>query len=87
MDYFPNHMLGTGFATMELLYPEGNSPKPNDFGTFELIAFTKNHYNSDNENNTPFNLIERHIYGIFTRIGNYLYSVLKNILVEVLNKY
>ncbi|CAM4245243.1 hypothetical protein [Zobellia nedashkovskayae] len=27
MYYYPNHIKGTGFATMELLDPDGNGPK------------------------------------------------------------
>ncbi len=78
MYYFPNHVVGTGFATMELLDPDGNGPKPNSLGTYELVAFTKHSYNSDDKNETPFNLIERRICGIFTTIGNYSFqAVLK----------
>lgn len=78
MYYFPNHIKGTGFATMELLDPKGNGPKPNDYGTYELVAFTKHIYNSDYENDTAFNLIERRICGIFTRVGNFSFeAVLK----------
>lgn len=29
MYYFTDHIKGTGFATMELLNPDGNGPKPN----------------------------------------------------------
>jgi len=41
MYYFPNHIKGTGFATMELLEPDGTGPLPNRLGTYELVAFTK----------------------------------------------
>lgn len=69
MYYFPNHIKGTGFATMELLEPDGTGPLPNRLGTYELVAFTK-HDISDNEDpQTPFNLIERKVCGIFTTIG------------------
>ncbi|MDR1199398.1 MAG: suppressor of fused domain protein [Prevotellaceae bacterium] len=74
MYYFNNHIPGTCFATMELLDPDGNGVLPNEFGTFELIAFTKYNYVDDTEDentSNPFNLIERKICGIFTSIGFY----------------
>ena len=69
MYYFPNHIKGTGFATMELLEPDGCGPLANRLGTYELVAFTKHNYNNGEEEQTPFNLIERKICGIFTTIG------------------
>lgn len=69
MYYFPNHIKGTGFATMELLEPDGTGPLPNRLGTYELIAFTRHDYNDSEDSQTPFNLIERKICGIFTAIG------------------
>jgi hypothetical protein len=71
MYYFPNYIKGTGFATMELLDPLGNGPQPNDLGTYELVAFTKEPYNESNDTKLPFNLIERRICGVFTTIGSY----------------
>ena len=71
MYYFPNHIKGTGFTTMELLDPDGKGPLPNRLGTYELISFTKNTYNSNEDPQTPFNLIERKICGIHTSIGFY----------------
>jgi hypothetical protein len=71
MYYFSEHIKGTGFATMELLNPDGNGPKPNVIGTYELVAFTKEKYNNIEESETAFNKIERHICGLFTTIGNY----------------
>ena len=71
MYYFTNGVKGTGFATMELLDPDGNGPKPNRIGTYELVAFTKLDYNDSEENPTEFNTIERRFCGIFTTIGNY----------------
>ena len=71
MYYFPNHIPGTGFATMELLDPDGNGPRPNRLGTYELVAFTKEPYNASQETQTAFNLIERRICGLFTMIGNF----------------
>jgi hypothetical protein len=71
MYYFLKHIKGTGFATMELLDPAGQGPLPNEFGTYELVAFTKYEYGNRDDPNTPFNLIERKICGIFTAIGNY----------------
>lgn len=71
MYYFTNGIKGTGFATMELLDPDGNGPKPNRIGTYELVAFTRLNYNDNEENPTEFNTIERRFCGIFTTIGNY----------------
>ncbi|AOW18935.1 hypothetical protein LPB03_16405 [Polaribacter vadi] len=71
MYYFPKHIKGTGFATMELLDPDGNGPKENRIGTYELVAFTKHDYNESEDNQTPFNLIERKACGFLTSIGNY----------------
>ena len=71
MYYFQNHIKGTGFATMELLNPDGNGPKPNRLGTYELVAFTKLDYSGSEDNPTVFNTIERRICGIFTTIANY----------------
>jgi len=78
MYYFPNHITGTGFVTMELLDPDGNGPKPNQLGTYELVAFTKHSYNTNEKGDTDFDLIERRVCGTFTTIGNYSFeAVLK----------
>lgn len=71
MYYFPHHIMGTGFATMELLDPDGKGPKKNRIGTYELVAFTKYEYNESGENQTPFNSIERKACGFLTAIGMY----------------
>lgn len=71
MYYFPNHIKGTGFATMELLDPDGNGPLNNRLGTYELVAFTKYDYNTNEEIQTPFNLAERKACGFLTAIGMY----------------
>lgn len=71
MYYYPNGIKGTGFATMELIKPDGNGPKPNKLGTYELVGFTKHNYNNDDSDFTDFNKIERRFCGIFTGIGNY----------------
>lgn len=79
MYYFPNHIKGTGFATMELLEPDGTGPLPNRLGTYELVAFTKNYdYNNSEDSQTPFNLIERKICGIFTTIQLFKRSSIKS---------
>ena len=78
MYYFPNHIQGTGFATMELLDPHGNGPKPNRLGTYELVAFTKEPINEIEEKPTAFNLIERRVCGVFTTIGNYSFQAVLN---------
>ena len=71
MYYFPNHIKGTGFATMELLDPNGKGPLKNRLGTYELVAFTKYDYNTSGGTQTPFNLIERKACGFLTAIGLY----------------
>jgi hypothetical protein len=80
MYYFNDHIEGTGFATMELLDPNGNGPKPNRFGTYELVAFTKLPYNSNDKDDTytPFDTIERRICGTFTSIGSYSFQAVLN---------
>jgi len=74
MYYFPNGIEGTGFATMELIDPDGKGSVPNRLGTYELAAFTKIKYVQDSTGSNQFNLIERHICGIFTAIGNYSFQ-------------
>lgn len=71
MYYFPNHINGTGFATMELLEPDGSGPLPNRHGTYELVAFTRKTILSENDTETSFDQTERNICGIFTTIGLY----------------
>jgi len=71
MYYFPNHVKGTGFATMELLEPDGSGPRPNRLGTYELVAFTKQNLEHSDDASAPFNLIERKVCHIFTVIGAY----------------
>lgn len=73
MYYFPNAIPGTGFATMELIEPDGSGPKPNRIGTYELVAFTKHALPTEEEKDKqhPFNKIERRICGIFTATGFY----------------
>ncbi len=80
MYYFPNGIPGTGFATMELIEPDGTGPKPNRIGTYELVAFTKQSITTDEEQNEnhPFNKIERRICGIFTTTGFYSYEAVLN---------
>lgn len=70
MYYFTEHIPGTGFATMELLDPHGKGPKPNRLGTYELVAFTKEPYNTSDKKNA-FNTIERRMCGNLTRMGYY----------------
>jgi hypothetical protein len=71
MYYFANHIPGTGFATMELLDPNGEGPKPNNLGTYELVGFTRHQIDLNEQASTSFNQIDRRMCGIFTRIGNY----------------
>lgn len=70
MHYFPNHIEGTGFTTMELINTDGTGPKPNKKGTYELVAFTKQPFNDiSQEPSTAFNIIERRICDTFTQIA------------------
>jgi hypothetical protein len=80
MYYFPNHINGTGFATMELLDPEGNGPKRNRLGTYELVAFTRLPYDSRKGDGiqTAFERIERRFCGIFTMIAIYSSQAILN---------
>ena len=80
MYYFPNGIPGTGFATMELIEPDGSGPKPNRIGTYELVAFTKHkiHVSNEKSEDHPFNKIERRICGIFTTVGFYSYEAVLN---------
>jgi len=78
MYYFPNHIQGIGFATMELLEPDGSGPLPNRLGTYELVAFTKHDYNDNEDTPTAFNLIERTVCGFFTTIGFYSRQAILN---------
>lgn len=71
MYYYPHALSGTGFATMELIEPDGTGPMPNRMGTYELVAFTKHSFIQTDDSSHPFNLIERRVCGNFTRIGNY----------------
>jgi len=81
MYYFPDKVPGTGFATMELIEPDGSGPKPNRIGTYELLAFTRHRVPASAEKRSeddPFHRIERRICGIFTCIGNYSYEAVLN---------
>ncbi len=85
MYYFPNGIPGTGFATMELIQPDGSGPLPGDMGAYELVAFTKlpisagadadlaisGGAQSEKKPQTPYQKIERRICSIFTSIANY----------------
>ena len=77
MYYFPNGIPGTGFATMELVEPDGSGPKPNWVGTYELATFTKLKMPAPGGapgEDEPFNEIERRMRAIMTVIGLYSYE-------------
>lgn len=80
MYYFPNGIPGTGFASMELIAPDGTGPKPNRIGTFELVAFTKQTIppEAEKDENHPFNMIERRMCGILTITGFYSHEAVLN---------
>lgn len=70
MHYFPSHIEGTGFTTMELISPDGTGSKPNKKGTYELVTFTKQPFNDINQDPpTAFNLMERRMCDNFTQIA------------------
>lgn len=74
MYYFPNGIKGTGFATMELIRPDGTGPLPNSLGTYEFVAFTRLAYVQEVSESDPFNAIERRVCGIFTNLGGYSFN-------------
>jgi Suppressor of fused protein (SUFU) len=81
MYYFPSRITGTGFATMELIDPDGTGPKPNRIGTYELVAFTKLKMppqDTKRDGKDPFNKIERRMCGILTMVGRYSYDAVLN---------
>ncbi len=80
MYYFPNAIPGTGFATMELIRPDGTGPRPNRIGTYELVAFTRHRISPGGEKKEdhPFNRIERRMCGILTSTGFYSYEAVLN---------
>jgi len=81
MYYFPNGLPGTGFATMELIQPDGSGPKPNRIGTYELVTFTKQKMppsDSESDESQAFNKIERRMCRIMTGIGLYSHDAVLN---------
>ena len=88
MYYFSQHLPGTVFATMELLKPDGEGPKPNRLGTFELVACSKIKNTSrtdepfeerkkriEEDNLTPFERINHRLCGIMSTLGHYSFQV------------
>ena len=69
MYYFPNGIEGTGFATMELIYPDGCGPVKNSLGTYELVSFTR--CSMSEEKGSDFSKIERRMCKVFTELGFY----------------
>ena len=78
--YFPNGIPGTGFATMELIEPDEKGPRPNQIGTYELVAFTKQSLPSSPEkaNDHPIRIIAKQICRTFTTIALYSYDAVLN---------
>lgn len=74
MYYFREGIKGTGFATMELIKPDGTGSIPNKLGTYELVTFTKEAYNEDTATPTEFNRMERRMCGLMTTIGAYSFQ-------------
>ena len=83
--YFTRGVPGTGIATMELIATDGSGPKPNDIGTFELVAFTRHRRSGPNHAVTPnarpdsaYDRIERHLAQILNASARYAFkAVLK----------
>ena len=74
MYYYPNAIEGTGFATMELIEPDGSGPKSNKIGTYELVTFTKHSMPPGDfkiHGEHPYQKIERRMCGIMTIVGFY----------------
>jgi len=81
MYYFLKGIPGTGFATMELIEPDGSGPKPNREGTYELVAFTRLEMPRPDERrdkNHAFNKIERRMCGILTKVGRFSFETVLN---------
>ena len=81
MYYFPNGIPGTGFATMELIKPDGSGPKKNRIGTYELVTFTKLEMpgsQGDMGKAERFQKIERRMCRIMTGIGWYAHEAVLN---------
>ncbi len=68
--YFPHGIPGVGFATMELIRPDGSGPRPGRIGTYELVGFTRHPMPPDLEDREhPFRKIENRMRVLFTTIG------------------
>lgn len=81
MYYFPNGLPGTGFATMELIEPDGSGPKPNRIGTYELVTFTRLRMPAQRDRQDagdPFNKIERRMCNLMTMMGRYAHMAVLN---------
>lgn len=81
MYYFSNGISGTGFATMELIQPDGSGPKPNRIGTYELVTFTKLKSppsQGQPDANEPFTRMERRMCWIMTVLGYYSQEAVLN---------
>jgi len=80
MYVFPNGIAGTGFATMELIQPDGTGPQPNRIGTYELVAFTKLVWNQGwtGAAEDPFNEFLYRTSRIFDSTGRYSYQAVLN---------
>lgn len=74
MYYFPNGIPGTGFASMELIEPDGTGPKRGKIGTYELVSFTKHSVKDaprpDDEKH-PVNIQQSRLCSIMTAIARY----------------
>jgi len=74
MYYYHHKSGGTILATQELINPTGENPIPNKNGLYELVAFTKQEFQSDEMGEGAFSLIERRFCGIFTGVGNFSFQ-------------
>ena len=71
---FPQHRAGTGFATLELIAPDGFGAIPNEHGTYELLAFTKTSISTDTSAQEAFEAMQERLSYILTMIGRYAFQ-------------
>ena len=85
MYYFSSCIPGTVFVTMELINPDGEGPKPNQMGTYEVITCTRlrrppiesheaTRQRIKDGNLSDWDKIERRMCGIMTVLGNYCFE-------------
>lgn len=71
---FPQHRPGAGFATLELIAPDGAGAIPNEQGSYELVAFTKNSPSTEASSQAAFEAMQERLAYILTLIGRYAFQ-------------